>query len=64
MSRESGQISEEVKSEDRGEVVSSASNDYSDGHTSDSVRYKEDVCERSSRLIVDLPVTTEDKAFI
>ena len=63
MSRESGQIFEESKSEDRGEVVSSASNNYLDGHTSDSVRYKEDVCERSSRLIVDLTETAKQSIY-
>ena len=64
MSRESGQISEESKSEDRDEVVSSASNICLDERTSDSVHYKEDVCQKSSRLIVDLTETDEDKLII
>ena len=64
MSRESGQISEESKSEDRDEVVSSASNICLDDRTSDSVPNKGDVCEKSSRLIVDLTETDEDKLFI
>ena len=64
MSRESGQISEESKSEDRDEVVCSASNICLDDRTSDSVHYKEDVCQKSSRLIVDLTETDEDKLFI
>jgi len=58
MSRESGQI------EDRDEVVSSASNICLDDRTSDSAPNKGDVCEKSSRLIVDLTETDEDKLFI
>ena len=53
MSRESDEISEESKSEDLGEVVSSASNDHLD-----NTRVK------SSRLIVDLSEIAEKKAFI
>ena len=64
MSRDSGQISEESKSEDHDEVVSSASNICLDDRTSDSVPNKGEVCEKSSRLIVDLTETDEDKLFI
>ena len=64
MSRESGQISEESKSEDRDEVVSSASNICLDDRTSDSVLNKGDVCEKSSRLIVELTEMDEEKLFI
>ena len=53
MSRESIQINEASKLADgRGEVVSSASNNYLDG-----------ACEMSSRLIVELPDVDEDKAY-
>ena len=53
MSRESSQINEDSKLADgRGEVVSSASNNYLDG-----------ACEMSSRLIVELPYVVEDKAY-
>ena len=52
MSRESSQINEDSKLADgRGEVVSSASNNYLDG-----------ACEMSSRLIVELPDVAEEKA--
>ena len=52
MSRESSQINEDLKLADgRGEVVSSASNNYLDA-----------ACEMSSRLIVLLPDVAEDKA--
>ena len=60
--RESSQISEESKSEDRDQVVSSTSNIYLDG-LSDSLRYKEDVCEKTLRLVVYLTETAEDKIF-
>ena len=50
VSRESSQINGDLKLADgRGEVVSSASNNYLDG-----------ACEMSSRLIVELPDVPED----
>ena len=53
MSRESDEISEESKSKDLGEVVSSASNDHLDN-----------TGVKSSRLIVDLSEIAEKEAFI